>query len=47
MSDVLGFISAVSGMPLEILVLVLAMGVLVFAGYCVHVIHVHHNRSDK
>jgi len=47
MSDMFGFISAISGLPVETLVLILAMGVLIFAGYCVHVIHVHHSKRDK
>lgn len=47
MSHVLSFINAISEMPLEFLALLLAMGILIFAGYCVHVVHVHHNRSDK
>lgn len=47
MSDAFEFISVISGLPLEYLVLVLAMGILVFAGYCVHIIHVHHSREDK
>lgn len=39
MSDVVAVIEAFSGLPIELLVLLLALGVLLFAGYCVHVIH--------
>ena len=47
MSEALSIVSAIFGLPLEVLVVVLAMGILVFAGYCVHIIHVQHNRKEK
>jgi len=47
MSDFVAVIEAFSGLPLELLTLLLALGVLVFAGYCVYVIHSLNKRGKQ
>jgi len=47
MSELVAVINALSAIPQELLVLLLALGIVAFAGYCVHVIHSLYKRGGE